>query len=59
MQNRHDVRERFRTIVQRALVPPKKRVGTKPSRASKEKRLSAKKRRGDIKRNRKVRPEDL
>ena len=59
MQNRHDVRERFRTLVQRALVPPKKRVGTKPSRASKEKRLSAKKRRSDIKRNRRVRPDDL
>lgn len=59
MQNRHDVIERFQTLIRRSLVPPKKRVGTKPSKASKEKRLAAKKHRSDIKKNRRVRPDDL
>ena len=59
MQNRHDVIERFQTLIRRSLVPPKKRVGTKPSKASKERRLAAKKHRSDIKKNRKVRPDDL
>lgn len=59
LQNRNDVIERFRTIVGRALVPPKKRVETKPTRAAKEKRLSHKKHRSEVKQKRKVRLEDL
>lgn len=55
MQNRHDVLERFATLLRRALIPPKKRVKTKPSRAAKEKRLAQKKHRSDIKKNRRVR----
>lgn len=59
MQNRHEVVDRLQTLVRRSLVPPKKRVGTKPSRASKEKRLAQKKRRSDIKKNRKIGFDDV
>lgn len=59
LQNRNDVIDRFRTLVRRALVPPKKRVETKPSKAAKEKRLASKRHRSDIKRKRKVGPDDL
>lgn len=59
MQNRHDVVDRFATLIRRSLVPPKKRVETKPSRAAKEKRLAQKKHRSDVKKNRKVRLDDL
>jgi len=59
LQNRHDVIERFSHLVKRSLVPPKKRVETKPSKASKERRLAQKKRRSDVKKNRRVRPDDI
>ena len=59
LRNRNDVVERFSYLVYEALKPPKARVETKPSRASKEKRLDQKKRRSTIKQNRKVRPQDL
>ncbi len=59
LQNRNDVIQRFRTLVSHALVPPKKRVETKPSRAAKEKRLSQKKQRSDVKQLRKVRLDEL
>lgn len=58
-QNRNDAIERFRTLVRRSLIPPKQRVKTKPSKASKERRLAQKKRRSHIKKNRKVRLDDL
>jgi ribosome-associated protein len=41
-QNRRDAEGRLRELVLRALVAPKKRVATKPSRASKERRLDTK-----------------
>ena len=50
--NREDAIRRFSELVRRALEKPKKRKRTKPSKASKEKRLQAKKRRGEIKRAR-------
>lgn len=59
LQNRNDVIERFRTLVRTALVPPKKRVETKPTRAAKEKRLTQKKQRSEVKQSRKVRLDDL
>ncbi len=59
IQNRHDVVDRFATLIRRSLVPPKKRVETKPSKAAKEKRLAQKKHRSDVKKNRKVRLDDL
>ena len=50
--NREDAIRRFSELVRKALEKPKKRKITKPSKASKEKRLQEKKRRGEIKRER-------
>ena len=44
--------ERFEELLKKALVRPKKRRPTKPSRGSKERRLDAKKRRSQTKRDR-------
>ena len=44
LQNRKDVTERFRTVLAQALVVPRKRKKTRPSRAAKERRLAGKKR---------------
>jgi ribosome-associated protein len=46
-------RERLAEFVLRALIVPKRRRATKPTRGSVERRLDAKKRSGDKKRNRK------
>lgn len=51
-RNREDVRERLVELLRNALHAPKKRVATRPSRASKERRLVGKQKRGAIKRNR-------
>ncbi len=51
-RNRDDARARLVEIIRAALVPPKKRVATRPTRASKERRLAGKKQRGNVKRNR-------
>ncbi len=51
-QNREAVLERLREMLVRALVEPKRRKKTKPSRAAKMRRLDNKKRRGQIKSNR-------
>jgi ribosome-associated protein len=48
-QNREDARERLADLIRRALVRPKRRKKTKPSRAAKEQRIEAKKRRGQTK----------
>lgn len=53
-RNREEVLERFAEILMRALVVPKARKATKPSRASKLRRLDAKKHRGALKRDRKA-----
>ena len=50
--NREDARERLVEIIRAVLVPPKPRVATKPSRASKERRLAGKQQRGKIKQTR-------
>ena len=50
--NREEALRRFVTLVRRALVPPKARKPTRPTRASQEARLNEKKRRGAIKRGR-------
>ena len=44
LQNRKDVTERFRTVLVQALVVPKKRKKTRPTKAAKERRLAGKKR---------------
>ena len=57
-QNREDAIQRFVELVRKALIPPKPRKKTKPTAASKAKRLKEKKLRGDTKRLRN-RPFDL
>jgi ribosome-associated protein len=49
-RNRDAVLARFRSIVGEALEPPRKRRSTRPTRASRERRLQAKKHRADVKR---------
>jgi len=44
-RNREDARERLTEIIRAALHVPKKRVATKPTRASKERRIASKKKR--------------
>ncbi|WP_266169193.1 alternative ribosome rescue aminoacyl-tRNA hydrolase ArfB [Dyella subtropica] len=51
-RNREDARERLVEIIRAALVPPKPRVATKPTRASKERRLAGKQQRGKVKQTR-------
>ncbi len=51
-RNRDDARVRLTELLRGALSPPKKRVATRPTRGSKERRLTGKKRRGAVKRNR-------
>jgi ribosome-associated protein len=51
-QNREDARERLAELIRRALIRPKRRRKTKPSRASQQRRVEVKKRRGDTKRGR-------
>jgi ribosome-associated protein len=48
-QNRDAARERLADLVRRALVAPKARRKTKPSKAAKQKRIDAKKRRAQVK----------
>jgi ribosome-associated protein len=51
-RNKDECLEKLREMIVRALVEPKVRRKTRPSRASKERRLNEKKSRGDIKRGR-------
>jgi len=51
-KNREDARTRLVEIVRAALHVPKRRIATRPTRASKERRIDAKKTRAAIKRNR-------
>lgn len=48
-RNRADARERLFDLIRKASIEPKKRRPTKPTRASKERRLKAKKVRGAVK----------
>ncbi len=51
-KNREDARERLAALVRAALIVPKRRIATRPTRASKERRIDAKKTRSAIKRTR-------
>ena len=51
-KNREDARARLIALVRAALIVPKRRIATRPTRASKERRIDAKKTRSAIKRNR-------
>jgi ribosome-associated protein len=57
-RNRQDARERLVALVRRALVTPKPRRPTRPSRAAQEQRLEDKRRRGIKKRLRNAKPGD-
>lgn len=52
IRNRQDVRERLIELIRQAAIEPKKRVKTKPSKASKKRRVDDKKVRGALKRQR-------
>lgn len=51
-RNRADARDRLARLIARAAEAPKKRIKTKPTRASKERRLEAKARKSAVKRTR-------
>ncbi|HEY6089492.1 MAG TPA: alternative ribosome rescue aminoacyl-tRNA hydrolase ArfB [Gemmatimonadaceae bacterium] len=51
-RNRDLAEERLAELIRRALIVPRKRKATKPTRAAKEARLESKKRRSSVKRNR-------
>jgi ribosome-associated protein len=55
-QNRDAARQRLIELVTKASIRPKKRTATKPKKAAKEKRLTGKKLRSEIKRGRTRRP---
>ncbi|NJC97105.1 MAG: aminoacyl-tRNA hydrolase [Anaerolineales bacterium] len=57
-KNREDAIARLVRLIHKATLKPKKRVKTKPSPASKEKRLQEKKQRGEIKKSRRDIPYD-
>jgi ribosome-associated protein len=57
-QNREAAEERLASLIRAALVVPKRRRPTKPSRGAKEARLADKKKRGDTKRQRRTGPFD-
>ena len=52
LMNRQAALERLASLVSDALIPPKPRKATKPSRSAKEKRIQSKRRRSEIKRDR-------
>ena len=51
-RNREDARERLVEILRSALHVPKKRIATRPSRASQKRRIQGKQQRGQLKQNR-------
>lgn len=51
-KNREDARARLVEVIQAAQFVPKRRIATRPTRASKERRIDAKKTRAVVKRNR-------
>jgi len=54
--NRQDAIDRLVKLIKKAAARPKRRRATKPTRASRERRLTTKKRRGRLKRDRGRRP---
>ena len=57
-RNREDALARLVALLQTAARPPTPRVATRPSRASKKRRLEAKARRGALKKQRRSKPDD-
>lgn len=58
LDNREAARERLVELLKKAAVRPKKRRSTRPSVASRERRIDTKKRRGEIKSQRRRRGDD-
>ncbi|TAL82340.1 MAG: aminoacyl-tRNA hydrolase [Rhodanobacter sp.] len=56
-RNRDDVRERLVEIVRSVLIAPKKRLATRPTRGSRERRLVGKQQRGKLKQTRSRKPD--
>ena len=54
--NRAEARDRLVTLVRKALIEPKRRIPTRPSKATKERRIQSKLRRGEVKRLRSAKP---
>jgi ribosome-associated protein len=54
-QNREAARARLAALIREALMTPRTRMPTRPKTSARERRLTAKKRRGDIKANRRGR----
>jgi ribosome-associated protein len=57
-QNRQDARDRLVALLRQALVRPKRRRKTRPTAASRERRIESKRRRADRKRGRKKVPDE-
>ncbi|MDJ0944685.1 MAG: alternative ribosome rescue aminoacyl-tRNA hydrolase ArfB [Kiloniellales bacterium] len=57
-RNREDALARLVALLQAAARPPRPRVATRPTRASKRRRLEAKARRGALKKQRRSKPDD-
>ena len=55
-RNREDAKARLVALIKEATIAPRPRIKTRPSRASKERRLAAKDRRGKVKRLRSGKP---
>lgn len=53
-QNRQDAIDRLKAMIRKAIEVPKVRRPTKPSKASKQRRLATKRRRGELKRQRRM-----
>jgi ribosome-associated protein len=56
VRNRQDALDRLLELIRRAAVAPIKRRPTRPTRASRERRIEGKKRRGGVKQQRRVKP---
>ena len=52
LRNREETATRLAALLTKALIPPKKRVGTTPTKTAREKRLKAKRERSQLKRSR-------
>ncbi len=53
LKNRQEVLQKLNNLISKVENPPKKRNSTKPSKASKQKRLNTKKKRSEVKSTRK------
>ena len=57
-RNKEEVTGRFVELVTRSMVPRKKRVSTRPTRSSQERRIRQKKIRGEVKKHRREPPKE-